>query len=174
MHHQPFEEWIFSEDPLTLDEERALQNHIQSCEHCRLLSKAWGAIEFQMKHAPIAAPEPGFTQRWEEKLIQERIRKQKRLTYFLLVVIAGSALALFLALGLQSLLSPGHLLVTSLDILMKLVSSINSVLRVAQALAHFLPPAVPIFLWISLTTTFSLLSLAWLVSLWKVKLFQRS
>jgi predicted anti-sigma-YlaC factor YlaD len=100
MNHQPFETWIFSEDPLQFEDQEKLKEHLQACEDCRHLSLAMEEVQQTFSAAPAPEPAPGFTQRWHEHLALDRQARQHRRMWLL-------TLAMF---GLASLISLGILL----------------------------------------------------------------
>jgi len=91
MSHQPFETWIFSDQPLQAAETQALQDHLAVCEACRQLAEAWGGVVGELTAAPLAAPAPGFVARWEARLGRERERFQRRLNWAALAISLGGA-----------------------------------------------------------------------------------
>ena len=106
MNHQKYEEWLFAhigerdrqlpEEKLTEDQEIELQTHLKGCVECRLLASAWQNVDQQLREATLLAPKPGFTQRWELRLKQQRQLVQHRQT----VAVLG-----FGAVGIVSLLA---------------------------------------------------------------------
>jgi len=100
MNHQPFETWIIADDPLQLEDQEKLKEHLQACEDCRRLSLGMEGIQQTFSAAPSPAPAPGFTQRWHERLALHRQARQHRRMWIL-------TLAMF---GLASLISLGILL----------------------------------------------------------------
>lgn len=94
MKHQPFEDLLFSEEPLTTQEKAALQEHLQECMSCRLLAAGWQEVEDQLHRAPQLAPEPGFTLRWQARLEADRKRFHRRQSLALLSFIIGGTVLL--------------------------------------------------------------------------------
>jgi predicted anti-sigma-YlaC factor YlaD len=97
-NHLRFEEWLLSASSLTPEEHALLQEHLKSCESCRRLLDAWQEVDYQLKAAPLRAPEPGFTHRWQVRLAQEQRRQQRLQTASVLAFGGGIAIALLLIL----------------------------------------------------------------------------
>ena len=74
--HKPFVDWMH----LALDEglppaQRAqLEAHVTECEPCASLWEALGQTERRLQAEPLAAPRPGFTARFNARLLQQRAR----------------------------------------------------------------------------------------------------
>ena len=58
MNHQPFENWLLSEDPLPEDDERALRDHLADCDQCNELEDAWLNVSNLFTDVPAVGPAP--------------------------------------------------------------------------------------------------------------------
>lgn len=103
MNHQLYEDWLLSEEPLAPQETAALQQHLQGCESCSLLSVAWQEVEDQLQMAPTLAPAPGFTGRWQARLEADRQRLHRRQSLALLGFSMAGAFLLFSSLAIFAL-----------------------------------------------------------------------
>ncbi len=63
--HLPFEDWIFTEDPLPENDLRELQRHLRECDECRSIDQRWQAARQSLQEAGLQAPSAGFTNRWK-------------------------------------------------------------------------------------------------------------
>ncbi len=80
MSHQPYETWIFSEDPLSLDQQDQLQGHIKQCKQCQNFYNAINHVDTLFADSTLIKPAQGFTQRWHGRLEQQRQQAfQKRM-----------------------------------------------------------------------------------------------
>ena len=97
--HQLFEDWLFSEGSLDLDESSSLEDHLQGCESCQSLSVAWGEVDGQLKHAPHTSPAPGFADRWGARLAADQLKRHRRQAISILFfsVIGAAILIVLLA-----------------------------------------------------------------------------
>lgn len=177
MEHEPYLEWLFSEAALTGEQRRALQEHLLSCESCASLAAAWEMLPAAVHALPEASPAPGFTQRWLERRVQERIREQRRLTLLVLLLCVGGALVTLAALALPQL--GGSLnLVTATSSIIHTAASIGATLgdieAVGEALLLGLPLVVPVFFWIVFAMTACIWTFLWLLGVWRIPHLQRS
>ena len=102
MNHKPFEDMIFTPDGLMDSDRVILQNHIATCEDCRLLSLAWEHVSLDLHASPQADPAPGFTTRWLQRLEADFSRQQRRQS---LLILAFCILGAGLLLGALVLLA---------------------------------------------------------------------
>ena len=72
MKHQPFENWLFSEEPLPADDGRELEDHLMDCDQCSGLENAWMDIASLFAEVPDVEPAPGFINRWQATLEADR------------------------------------------------------------------------------------------------------
>lgn len=68
-----------------------------------LAEKAWQGVRKFFVTVPDAAPAPGFTARWQERLKRERLRKQRRQTWLMLGLTGSIAAILLLAFGITAI-----------------------------------------------------------------------
>ncbi len=100
MNHQPFETWIFTDDPITTEEQARLSEHLKSCEDCRRLSMAMNEIKHSFINAPVPAPAPGFSRRWETRLKSHRQALQQRQMWIFTLAMFGVAALISLTIVL--------------------------------------------------------------------------
>jgi anti-sigma factor RsiW len=166
MSHQPIETWIFAREPLNPEQTQALQEHLAGCSHCRELAAAWKAIEPQLSRPALAAPAPGFTNRWQTRLAEERSMLQQRQAWLVLtlsVAAAGSFLLMVVTLVLFSFRSPLAWFLALVDRLAEVISLAAALLQAAGVVMEIVPAAW----WASLGLLVGLLCAAWIISLQK-------
>lgn len=94
-NHQPFEDWIFSRETISREDELALQEHLRQCEDCNCLSESLQKLEFNLKAAPVLSPAPGFSARWMLRVEENRARHQKKqMAIFFSFMFGGAVLLL--------------------------------------------------------------------------------
>lgn len=104
MSHQPYSDWM----QLALDgdlkpEQRAqLDTHLQVCAQCAALWRALGEVETLFSTAPVVSPRPGFTNRFNARLRQQRSQPRVWLGVFVLgfSVVGAAVILLPLTLGI--------------------------------------------------------------------------
>jgi anti-sigma factor RsiW len=175
MNHQPFKEWLLSEEPLSSEQTQALQDHLRSCESCRQLEAAWTDVDTLFQRLPETAPAPGFTNRWQERLAAQHLQKQRRQAWTALGATALVAVLLLTLLGIQVLSvlrSPSQLLLLWIS----QVTSLYSVLYALQGYVQVLfrvVPVVPITGAILALGIFSFLSVLWIVTYHQIVIVRR-
>ena len=172
MNHQLAEEWLFTDEKLTIEQKKELDAHLAECATCRQLAQAWLATENLLKSTSRMSPAPNFTQRWQGRLAEERARRLRHLNWILLLTFSLTALVLLVILGIQqfSILKVGPTV-----ILTNLILEATSFITYFRGLGlfigdafKFLPFAVPLILWINLAISFVLLSLIWILTIWRL------
>jgi hypothetical protein len=102
MNHQPFREWLLSEQELSPEQSRQLKDHLSSCEACSLIESSWKEIEDSFQNLPIAEPAAGFTARWQMQLAEYRLVQQKRKGWLIISGTAVVVISLLSALVYQA------------------------------------------------------------------------
>ena len=170
MKHQPFETWILLDEPLTPEQTRQLENHLQGCEHCRQLRDAWIGAQALMNESPAPKPALGFTQRWEERLHLERrkqlLARHQWRAWIILILIANVVSILAVVLGFQFFATYDSLA----EILLIWVYRIASFLTVVNVLQNFIatllsviPGLLPTAGWIAVAGVLITGMLLWIV-----------
>jgi len=171
MSHQPFENWILDHEALPLEARRALQEHLQNCPQCQRLQNRWLAARQELRMRPMAAPAPGFTQRWQAGLAARRAREQRKQAWKIFAGFLGAAMILILALGVYTMVtsSPADLLTAVVRTLSSTRELVNLAEYAVRTWISSTPLALNLAIWIYLTVTLCLLFVAWLAILWRTK-----
>ncbi|MBN1536956.1 MAG: zf-HC2 domain-containing protein [Anaerolineales bacterium] len=167
MNHQFFENLLLSDSELTQVELTMLQEHLQTCEACRQFSNALEDVDHLFHNTPIASPAVGFTQRWQESVIQDNKKRQKRQIWLILIVGVCSISALFALLGftiLPVLISPIAVLWAELFNLVTWFSAVEWIVGVLLTMFRAAHSVVPTSLWIALSFAFMGLCAVWVVA----------
>jgi anti-sigma factor RsiW len=169
MNHQPFEDWLLSDEPLTPEQARALQDHLRDCETCPPLAEAWQVVQDEIEAAPHASPAPGFSQRWQAHLKEKRIQERHRRIWLAggagLVGLVGLIL---LAIPLLGNFSPTEILVRLVYGLSLLVVRTTQVGVLLADTFSGISIVIPITLWVLIATSLSILGLFWAFTMWKI------
>lgn len=160
MSHQPFEAWLLSEEPLTPEQARSLEDHLRGCRQCTRLAGALQEVAALFRRAQPVSPSPGFVSRWHGAQSARRQQDFRRQAL-------GGLLALGLASIVMALLGSAQWLITTQAPLQILTVPVYQVLAwfslldasqdVILALLRVLPPAW----WASFAALLSALSLLW-------------
>ncbi len=131
MSHEIFENWLLESRPLSDEEHHRLHTHLQECAQCRALAK----VNRLLHSATLAAPRPGFDQRFARRLAAYRQREQRqRYGGYLILTLAGTGtLAWMLALYV------GRFLGSPATGLASLILSVFSLLNLLDFLSHLGP-----------------------------------
>ncbi len=86
MDHQHFEKKLLNDEQMTPEENRALQSHLSDCAVCSALAEA----NLALSNVTMAAPAPGFANRFTIRLAAQR-KAQKRRYFFggLILLLSG-------------------------------------------------------------------------------------
>ncbi len=107
MNHQPFETWLLSDEELTPENERALDEHLETCDHCQEINNAWLGVVDLFAEMPDMAPAPGFVDRFQIRLTTERqvdlAMRHRWQSVIMLILIGNVIAALVFLLGSQFL-----------------------------------------------------------------------
>jgi predicted anti-sigma-YlaC factor YlaD len=169
--HQYFEERLLTEATLSPEEAVQLQEHLQTCESCQRLSRAWREVEEQLVKSPVVSPAPGFIRRWQVRLMDEREKIRRRQTTLILSLCVGGAILSLLVVGfllLPLIQSPyPYFLVWTYQVVTSIyfASSMSSALgTVMQTIYELMPPT----LWIAVCIATGALCALWIFTIQKL------
>ena len=175
MNHQPFDNWLLSDEPLAEHDERALRKHLEDCSKCRELEDSWLEVANLFTEIPDIEPSPGFMNRWQATLEADRIAlkvmHQRWQSWILLVLIAnGAALALIL-MGVQLFSSYDSVTEWVLSWIYKAATAImlaNGFRNAFVTLFRTVPQLIPTGWWVGIAVTLSLSTILWIFSMSKL------
>lgn len=171
MKHQPYKDWLLSDELLSFDQSNKLQEHLMTCESCRQLSMAWSDVQHLFKSVPLVIPAVGFTARWNARVADKYHKNQRRQSWWLMFLYAGIAVFLLVYLAYQvttAFDNSTQLLLIGINQVTALLSFANAVQDIVLALLKTISTVVPPAWWVVLGTTICFLSLFWFVSLRKL------
>lgn len=173
MKSQSFDDWLLSDEPLNPEQEQRLMDVINSSPKGETLSPMVQSIkelEFTIRSTPQAAPAPGFTQRWQSRLAEKKVRQQRLMIGLGAAGALGTAIVISLAIVTPQLdsLSIAKMANTLIYNLILFTTKVHE----AQSLAFFilsdLPPSVPIALWVLIATSLGMFALGWVYTMWRI------
>ncbi len=167
MNHRPFEDWLLDDQLLDPAQKRELDAHLHTCNACSAIAES----NLALRSARVVGPAPGFTARFQERLVLAR-RAQRRRTLLgtLFFSLGGMLLLAFLAgPTLVSLLgSPAEWISAMVQALLFIYTTIMAVAEAGSVIFRVLPGFIPPFVWLVLLSTLSGLGLLWSVSIWRL------
>jgi hypothetical protein len=172
MNHQPFEDWILSEEPLTPENAGELETHLENCDHCRELQDAWNGVIDLFQGTPEVEPLPGFVNRWQERLaVEKKIELSVRYRWqsiILLILIGNISAGLMFLLGTEFLSnfdSPLSLVMSGIYRFVSLVTTINTIQHIFLTLFRTITSVVPAGIWAILGMGLVGSGAIWIISL---------
>jgi hypothetical protein len=167
MNHRPFEDWLLDDLPLTPEQSRELQAHLRGCDSCSAIAES----NLALRSARLTSPAPGFTARWQERLVMERQTQRRRARIGSMVFSMGGLILLALLTGptlLSLIASPAEWIAMLVRTLLFAYTLLAALLEVGSILFRVLPGFVPPFAWLVLLSAFSGLGLLGSVSIWRL------
>ncbi len=167
MNHRPFEDWLLDDQPLDPIQKRELDTHLRECAVCRGIAE----LNLALRSARVVGPAPGFTARFQERLVLAR-RAQRRRTLLgtlffslggltLLALLAGPFLVSFIG-------SPAEWISAMIRALLFIYTTTLAVTEAGSIFFRVLPGIMPPFIWLVLLSTLGGLVLLWSVSIWRL------
>jgi len=175
MNHTPYKDWLLSDDLLSAEQTKALQEHLRTCEVCQQLEPAWSDVHTLIQKTPLVQPIPGFTDRWQFRLIAHKMQKQRHLAWMLWGVCAGIALILlgiFSTQILEILDSPGSLILVWVSRLTGVLSLYWAAQNMLGAIVEYIP-AITWFGMVLGIGMVSFLSVSWLAMVRRLTIARR-
>jgi hypothetical protein len=166
MNHRPFEDWLLAEDPLTSDQKADLQDHLKTCTSCQAMAE----VNLVLRTKKVVAPAPGFTNRFQSKLVFRRSAQRRRnLAGILILVISALAIivALFFPYVAWVVNSPLEVFVTWVTTLSLIVSSLLAYGKAGSVMLRVASGFIPIYLWVAVFAITGLAGLLWVASIRK-------
>ena len=175
MNHQPFREWLLTDEKLSIDQTQALQDHLSSCESCSQMESAWKEVELAIRKAPQVEPESGFTLRWQDHLVEYQSNQQSHrgwLTITATTIIASGLLVLMVTQLWSLIQEPGAYLTVWLNRLVGVIS-VYYMLRNIVSAGSWSIPLYTFFGMFFLLGIISFMSVLWLTAYRKLSLARR-
>lgn len=166
MKHQPFEEWLLNETPLTPEQKRELDLHARSCAYCSALMET-GVV---LRSVKMVAPAGGFTPRFQARLVERKLADHhRRLWGAALFLIGGLSFLLWLAGPsiFRFLASPEAWIAGFVEWGIFFITTLQAMTQAGEVLLHVIPGFVPPFAWMIVVSAFAGISLLWSVSIWR-------
>lgn len=133
MNHNPYENWILDDLPITADQKRELSIHMDECPECARLYQGWSSVQHTIRQTQIQPAPADFTAKWTSSLLHRKREQEKKQARNLAISLATGAVATLIALGIillpdLSLISLAAGSITSLTALVTGIESFWSIL----------------------------------------------
>lgn len=171
MDHQHFEKILVNDEPLAREEKAAFEAHLKVCASCAALAE----VNRSLKHVAMAAPTPGFANRFQARLVaQRKAEKRRHLFGGLILLLGGLGFGIWLALPVlpAAIFSPAALLTSWVQTLASAISLIQAIFEAASVVTRVAAGFIPTETWALTIGLFSLLTLGWMISIQKTALPQ--
>jgi hypothetical protein len=164
MDHRLFEDWLLKEEPLTPQQKRELDAHLQTCRSCTALAE----VDLAFRSVRQAEPAAGFVSRFQSHLSERKQALHRRNVLgfiFLILGVVGLLVVLVLPFLRSAIESPVEILTSSLSWLVGMWASIQALFHAGSVLFRVAPGFVPVYIWGILLFCLSGWSLVWVYSL---------
>lgn len=166
MKHQPFEEWLLNETPLSHAQKRELDLHVRTCPYCSALVET----EKVLHSVKMVAPAEGFTARFQARLAERRLADRRRRVWGSILFLIGGLLFL-LWLAAPSLFafvaSPQVWIAGLVEWGIFIITTVQAMTQAGSVLLRVIPDFLPPFVWLILASGLAGISLIWSVSIWR-------
>jgi len=166
MNHQPFEEWLLNDMPLTPEQKRQLDSHMRVCTYCAALVKT----EKVMRAVRRVSPAPGFVTRFQVRLAaQKAADRRRRLIGGILFTLGGMLLLTLISLPYLATFfaSPAEWITALVQWGVYLFTTLQAATEAGVVILEVLGELLPPFAWMVLISALGGLSLLWSVSIWR-------
>jgi len=166
MDHRPFEDWLLNNQALSVDENRQLNTHLQSCSTCSALAE----VNLALKSVKMVAPAAGFAERFLGRLEAQKkaLRRRNFWGFLLLTLSVSSGLTSVTLPVIKSLIqSPLDWLAAWLSTVVSIWASLEALFQGGRVILKVIPGFIPIYVWIVVLLVAGGWSLLWVFSLMK-------
>jgi hypothetical protein len=166
MNHQPFEDWLLNDKPITLEQKRELDIHVRTCAYCAALAETGLALKSVKK----ASPQVGFTNRFQARLAERKLAEQrKRLWGSVLFTVGGLVLLMWIVSPylLSFVSAPATFIAALVQWGVFIVTTIDAVAQAGSVLLRIVPDFLSPFAWMVIISAIAGIGLLWSVSIWR-------
>lgn len=166
MNHQPFEDWLLNDKPITHEQKRELDLHLRTCAYCAALAETGLAL----KSVKQASPQIGFTNRFQARLAERKIaERRKRLWGSVLFTLGGLVLLMWIVSPylVAFVSSPATFIVGLVQWGVFIITTIEAVAQAGSVFLRIIPDFFSPFVWMVLLSAIAGIGLLWSVLIWR-------
>ncbi len=166
MNHQPFEDWLLNDMPMTQEQKRELDMHVRTCAYCDALVESGIALKSVKK----SSPQPGFAVRFETRLAARKLVERRRKRWGSIVFAAGGlALLVWLISPYLAtfLAAPATWISALVEWVVFIITTMQALAQAGSVLLQVAPAFLSPFVWMILVSAFAGISLLWSISIWR-------
>lgn len=166
MNHQPFEDWLLNEKPITPEQKRELDLHMRTCAYCAALAQTGLALKSVKK----ASPQAGFTNRFQARLAERKLAEQRRRLWgSVFFTVGGLVLILWITSPwLYTFFSaPATWIAALVQWGVFILTTIEALAQAGSVFVRIIPDFLSPFAWMVLLSAIAGISLLWTVSIWR-------
>jgi hypothetical protein len=166
MNHQPFEDWLLNDMPITVEQKRELDLHVRTCTHCSSLAETGLALKSVRK----VSPQAGFTNRLQARLAERKVAERRRRIWgTVLFTFGGLAMLMWLfAPFLASFISaPATWIAALVQWLVFVLTTVQALAQAGSVFLQIIPDFLSPFAWMVILSAVAGVSLLWSVSIWR-------
>ena len=166
MNHQPFEEWLLTEQLISPKEKLELDAHLRICSYCSALAETGKALRSVKKVSPVA----GFSTRFQAKLAAQKAAERRRKRYGAILFTFGGLAMLMWLTGpylFAFAAAPATWIAALIEWLVFLVTTLQAVAQAGSVLLRVLPGFFSPFAFMVLVSALAGIGLLWSVSIWR-------
>jgi hypothetical protein len=166
MNHQPFEDWLLNDMPITHEQKRDLDLHMRTCAYCSALIETGIALKSVKK----VSPQAGFTTRFQARLAERKLAERRRKIWgAVLFTFGGLAMLLWLASPyLASFFSaPATWIAVLVEWVVFIITTFQALAQAGSVFLQIIPDFLSPFAWMVILSAVAGVSLLWSVSIWR-------
>jgi hypothetical protein len=166
MNHQPFEDWLLNDMPITHEQKRDLDLHMRSCAYCSALVETGIALKSVKK----VSPQAGFATRFQARLAERKLAERRRRIWgAVLFTIGGLAMLMWLTSPyLASFISaPATWIAVIVEWVIFIITTFQALAQAGSVFLQIIPDFLSPFAWMVILSAVAGVSLLWSVSIWR-------
>lgn len=166
MNHQPFEDWLLNDMPITHEQKRELDLHVRTCAYCSSLVETGLALKSVKK----ASPQAGFTTRFQARLAERKLAERRRRIWgTVLFTLGGLAMLLWITSPYLAsfVAAPATWISAMVEWVVFVLTTIQALAQAGSVFLRIIPDFLSPFAWMVILSAVAGVSLLWSVSIWR-------